>query len=66
MLTNAEAVSFVQLEPGSTAHRVEGELENIQQTFVVNSGSGVITSGSTKVDLARGMAFIITLGRSFA
>ena len=60
VLTNAEAVSFVQLEPGATAHRVEGELKNIQQTFVVNSGTGVITSGSTKVDLVKGMAFIIT------
>ena len=45
VLTNAEAVSYVQLEPGSTAHRMEGELKNSQQTFVVNSGTGVITSG---------------------
>ena len=65
VLTNAEAVSFVQLEAGSTAHRVEGELKNIQQTFVVNSGTGVITSGSTKVDLVKGMAFIITPGLDF-
>ena len=65
VLTNAEAVSYVQLEPGSTAHRVEGELKNIQQTFVVNSGTGVITSGSTKVELAKGMAFIITPGLDF-
>jgi mannose-6-phosphate isomerase-like protein (cupin superfamily) len=65
VLTNAEAVSFAQLEPGSTAHRVEGELKDIQQTFVVNSGTGVITSGSTKVELAKGMAFIITPGLDF-
>ena len=65
VLTNAEAVSYVQLEPGATAHRVEGELKNMQQTFVVNSGAGVITSGSTKVELAKGMAFIITPGLDF-
>ncbi len=65
VLTNADAVSFVQLEAGSTAHRVEGELKNIQQTFVVNSGTGVITSGSAKVDLVKGMAFIITPGLDF-
>jgi mannose-6-phosphate isomerase-like protein (cupin superfamily) len=65
VLTNAEAVSYAQLEPGATAHRVEGELKNMQQTFVVNSGTGVITSGSTKVDLARNMAFIITPGLDF-
>jgi mannose-6-phosphate isomerase-like protein (cupin superfamily) len=65
VLTNAEAVSYVQLEPGATAHRVEGELKNMQQTFVVNSGTGVITSGSTKVELAKNMAFIITPGLDF-
>lgn len=65
VLTNAEAVSFVQLEPGAAAHRIDGELKNLQQTFVVNSGTGVITSGSTKVELARNMAFIITPGLDF-
>ena len=65
VLTNAEAVSFVQLEPGSSAHRIEGELKNVQQTFVVNSGTGVITSGSTKVELVKDMAFILTPGLDF-
>ena len=65
VLTNAEAVSYVQLEPGATAHRVDGELKNLQQTFVVNSGTGVITSGSTKVELVKNMAFIITPGLDF-
>ena len=65
VLTNAEAVSYVQLEPGASAHRVEGELKNVQQTFVVNSGTGVITSGSTKVELVKNMAFIITPGLDF-
>lgn len=65
VLTNAEAVSYVQLEPGASAHRVDGELKNLQQTFVVNSGTGFITSGSTKVELAKNMAFIITPGLDF-
>jgi len=65
VLTNAEAVSYAQLEAGATAHRVEGELKNIQQTFVVNSGTGVIASGSTKAELAKGMAFIISPGLDF-
>jgi mannose-6-phosphate isomerase-like protein (cupin superfamily) len=65
VLTNADAVSYVQLEPGSTAHPLEGELKNIQQTFVVNSGTGVIASGSTKVQLHKDMAFIITPGLDF-
>ncbi|MBY0496637.1 MAG: cupin domain-containing protein [Cyanobacteria bacterium] len=65
VLTNSEAVSFAQLEPGSTAHRIDGELKNIQQTFVVNSGAGVITSGSMKVELVKDMAFILTPGLDF-
>lgn len=65
VLTNAEAVSYVQLEPGATAHPVDGELKTIQQTFVVNSGSGVIASGSSRVELAKGMAFILTPGLDF-
>lgn len=65
VLTNADAVSYAQLEAGSAAHRVEGELKNIQQTFVVNSGTGVITSGSTKVALVKDMAFIISPGLDF-
>jgi mannose-6-phosphate isomerase-like protein (cupin superfamily) len=65
VLVNAEAVSYVMLEPGSTAHKVEGELKGIQQTFVVNSGTGVITSGSQKIELAKDMAFIITPGLDF-
>jgi mannose-6-phosphate isomerase-like protein (cupin superfamily) len=59
-LENAEAVSYAMLEPNSTAHKIDGELKGIQEIFVVNSGTGVITSGSQKVELAQGMAFIIT------
>ena len=65
VLVNAEAVSYAQLEPGSSAHPIQGELKGIQQTFVVNSGTGVITSGSKKVELAKDMAFIITPGLDF-
>jgi len=65
VLTNAEAVSFAQLEPGSTAHRVEGELEGIQETFVVDSGTGSITSGGRTIVLEKDMAFIITPGMDF-
>lgn len=65
VLTNAEAVSYVQLEPGSTAHRIEGELKGVQQTFVVNSGAGSITVGTRKVDLQKDMAFIVTPGLDF-
>ena len=65
VLTNAEAVSFAQLEPGSTAHRIDGELNGLQQTFVVNSGTGTITVGSRTVDLRKDMAFIVTPGLEF-
>ncbi len=65
VLVNAEAVSYATLEPGSSAHRIEGGLKGIQQTFVVNSGTGVITSSSKKVELSKDMAFIITPGLDF-
>ena len=48
VLVNAEAVSYAMLEPRSSAHPVEGEMKGIQQTFVVNSGTGVITIRFTK------------------
>jgi len=65
VLTNAEAVSYAMLEPGSTAHKIDGELKGIQESFVVNSGTGVIASGSKKVELSKGMAFVITPGLDF-
>lgn len=65
VLRNAETVSYAQLEPGSTAHPVEGQLAGLQQTFVVNSGTGVITSGGQSVALAKGMAFTILPGLDF-
>ena len=65
VLVHAEAVSYAMLEPGSSAHSIEGELKGIQQTFVVNSGTGIITSGSKKVELSKDMAFIITPGLPF-
>jgi mannose-6-phosphate isomerase-like protein (cupin superfamily) len=65
VLTNAEAVSYAMLEPGNSAKSFEGELKGVQETFVVNSGTGVITSGSKKVELAKDMAFVITPGLEF-
>jgi mannose-6-phosphate isomerase-like protein (cupin superfamily) len=65
VLVNAEAVSYAMLEPRSTAHPLDGEMKGVQQTFVVNSGTGVITSGSTNVGLSKDMAFIITPGLDF-
>ena len=65
VLTNAEAISYAMLEPGSTAHPNEGELKGIQETFVVNSGTGSITSGGNKTELHKGMSFILTPGLDF-
>src|SRR5262249_29041190 len=65
VLVNAQAVSYAMLEPGSTAHHIEGELKGSQQTFAVNSGTGVITSGSKKAELSKDMAFVITPGLDF-
>lgn len=59
VLTNATAVSFAQLEPGARAHPVPGEMSGIQQTFVVDSGAGSITSGGRTVALEKGVAFVI-------
>jgi mannose-6-phosphate isomerase-like protein (cupin superfamily) len=64
-LVNAEAVSYAYLEPRSSAHPVEGQLAGIQQTFIVNSGTAVITSGSKKTNLEKGTTFIITPGLDF-
>ena len=65
VLTNARAVSYAMLEPGSTAHKVDTDPKDGQEVFVVNSGTGVITAGSQKVTLAKGMSFIITPGLDF-
>jgi mannose-6-phosphate isomerase-like protein (cupin superfamily) len=65
VLTNATAVSYALLEPGSSAHSINGELKGTQECFVVNSGTGVITSGTKKFDLSKGEAFVITPGLDF-
>ena len=65
VLTNATAVSYAMLEPGSTAHPISGELKDVQQVFVVNSGTGVIKSGDKTFELSKGKAFIITPGLEF-
>ena len=65
VLTNAVAVSYAMLEPGSSAHPLDGELKGIQESFVVNSGTGVIKSGSRTFELSKGKAFILTPGLDF-
>lgn len=65
VLTDAVAVSYAMLEPRSTAHPIDGEMKDTQETFVVNSGTGVIESGSDKVELSKGKSFIITPGLDF-
>lgn len=58
-LTYADAISYATLEPGAIA-RNRDELKDTQQTFVVQSGCGTITSGQKTVQLLKGMAFILT------
>jgi mannose-6-phosphate isomerase-like protein (cupin superfamily) len=65
VLTNATAVSYAMLEPGSTAHPISGELKGIQQTFIVNSGTGIIKAGDKTLELSKGKAFVITPGIDF-
>ena len=65
VLRNATAVSHAMLEPGSTAHRIDGQLTDAQQVFIVQSGTGTITSGSATVSLSEGMAFIVPAGVDF-
>ncbi|MEO6804094.1 MAG: cupin domain-containing protein, partial [Granulicella sp.] len=65
VLTDATAVSYAMLEPRSTAHPVKDELKDIQQVFVVNSGTGVIKVGSKSYDLSKGKAFILTPGLDY-
>jgi len=65
VLTHATAVSYAMLEPGSTAHPIKGDLKGIQQCFVVDSGTGTIQSGSSKFQLSKGKAFILTPGMDF-
>jgi len=65
VLTDSQAVSYAMLEPRSTAHPVGGDLNGVQEVYVVNSGTGVITSGSKKVALSKGMSFILTPGLEY-
>jgi mannose-6-phosphate isomerase-like protein (cupin superfamily) len=65
VLTNAEAVSYAMLEPRSSAHRLDGELKDVQETFVVDSGTGSITAGGKTFPLSKGKAFILTPGLDF-
>jgi mannose-6-phosphate isomerase-like protein (cupin superfamily) len=64
-LTNAKAVSFAQLEPGSVAHRVEGEPTDVQQVFYVDSGRGNLQSGDSEFAVEAGDTFILPAGVDF-
>ncbi len=63
VLLYADAVSYATLEPGPVAK--PGTLDGVQQVYYVNSGTGVITSGSKTVELAEGNSFIISPGLDF-
>lgn len=65
VLQYADAISYATIEPGAIARMIPGELNNVQQTFVVHSGEGVIKSGNKTVELKKGMAFILTPGLDF-
>ncbi|MBN1293562.1 MAG: hypothetical protein JXB48_17110 [Candidatus Latescibacteria bacterium] len=64
-LVYAEAISYATIEPGAVARPKAGELDGAQQVFVVNSGTGVIKSGTKTVELKKGMAFVLTPGLDF-
>ncbi|MFC1538159.1 cupin domain-containing protein [Candidatus Latescibacterota bacterium] len=64
-LVYSEAISYATLEPGAHARPRKGELDGIQQVFAVNSGCGVITSGTKTVELKPEMAFILTPGLDY-
>jgi mannose-6-phosphate isomerase-like protein (cupin superfamily) len=64
-LVYSKAISYASIEPGAIARTIKGELDGVQQTFVVNSGAGTIKSGSKTVELKKGMAFILTPGLDF-
>jgi mannose-6-phosphate isomerase-like protein (cupin superfamily) len=64
-LTHARAVSFAQLEPGSVAHRVEGEPTDVQQVFYVDSGQGILQSGDREFAVDTGDTFILPAGSDF-
>ncbi len=64
-LQYADAISYATLEPGAIARMQSGELDGVQQTFLVDSGEGVITSGAKSVELKKGMTFILTPGLDF-
>ena len=53
------------LEPGSTAHKADGEFKGVQETYVVHSGTGAITVGGKTVALSKDKAFILTPGMDF-
>jgi mannose-6-phosphate isomerase-like protein (cupin superfamily) len=65
VLTSADAVSHAMLEPNAWAHEIDGELKGLQQTFIVNWGTGYILQGDKRFELSKDKAFVITPGMDF-
>ncbi len=65
VLTAATAVSHAMLEPGSTAHRAEGDPADVQEIFIVEAGTGTLQIEGKELALSKGKAFILPPGRDF-
>jgi mannose-6-phosphate isomerase-like protein (cupin superfamily) len=65
VLTAATAVSYAMLEPGSTAHPAEGDASDVQETYIVEAGTGMLTIDGRTLALAKGQAFSLPPGRDF-
>lgn len=65
VLTATTAVSQAMLEPGSTAHPAEGDAKDVQETYVVASGTGTLSVDGRTLSLAKGQAFILRAGQDF-
>jgi mannose-6-phosphate isomerase-like protein (cupin superfamily) len=65
VLSNAVAVTYGLLEPKSSAHSLPSDPKDVQQTFVVNSGTGTLTYGGKTATLTRDMAFVAPPGADY-
>lgn len=65
VLVEADMVSHAMLEPGATAHNVEGAPKDRQEIFIVMSGTGQLAMDGTTKALSAGQSFIIGPRRDF-